>query len=255
MLYSVAPPVNDPNHQPAARLMTRQRTGGDVDLLPPTPNPGLDERTPPYPGPLNPAWRSQAKRDQTFNPTTTMMHEIIIPINRTRSPCHLPPGRCRRRAPCPPPLWPRSRRAVPYTDADQVLLGDVANAPAADTVDAGERPDAGPGTPGNQLHGALAVDVGDGGQALRRVGVDVDTVGLSRGQRHGQRRDEQEREPQEHRSQPPRAQTIGGQDRGATKGGWLIHGSRSSAPELLAELADSGKKRNVIDLIFAALDC
>ena len=253
MLYSVAPPVNDPNHRPAARLMTRQRTGGDVDLLPPTPNPGLDERTPPHPGPLNPAWRSQAKRDQTFNPTTTMMHEIIIPINRTRSPRHLEGVGVEHRVHPLYGLAPAAR--CPYTDADQVLLGDVANAPAADTVDAGERPDAGPGTPGNQLHGALAVDVGDGGQALRRVGVDVDTVGLSRGQRHGQRRDEQEREPQEHRSQPPRAQTIGGQDRGATKGGWLIHGSRSSAPELLAELADSGKKRNVIDLIFAALDC
>ena len=50
-------------------------------------------------------------------------------------------------------------------------------AAAADAVDAGERPDAGPGPAGNQLPGALVVDVGNGGETVDRIGVDVDALG------------------------------------------------------------------------------
>ena len=67
-----------------------------------------------------------------------------------------------------------------HADAGQVLLENVANTSATDAVDAGERPDAGPGPAGNQLHGAPFVDVGNGGQALGRIGINVDAVRGSR---------------------------------------------------------------------------
>ena len=62
-------------------------------------------------------------------------------------------------------------------DTGQIQLEDVANAAAADAVDAGERPDAGPGPAGNQLPGAFLVNVNDADQPLDRIGVDVDARG------------------------------------------------------------------------------
>jgi hypothetical protein len=67
--------------------------------------------------------------------------------------------------------------SIAGVDAGQILLENGADAPATEAVDAGERPDAGPGTAGKQLHAALIVTVGYGGESLDRVGVDVDALG------------------------------------------------------------------------------
>ncbi len=122
-----------------------------------------------------------------------------VPIRRARSPAT---SNVSASSTVPTPSmvsrWPRGARTP---NAGKVLLEDVANAAAADAVDAGERTDAGPGSAGNQLHGALVVDVGDGGQALRGIGVDVDAIRQG-GARHQDQRPAHPQTPK-HSSLPP----------------------------------------------------
>lgn len=59
------------------------------------------------------------------------------------------------------------------------FFDDVANAAATDTMNASERPPPWPWTTGDDLADSLVVDVHDGGQAIRGVGVDVDALGVS----------------------------------------------------------------------------